>query len=139
VTDTPAQAIRRAAALMRVRAEAVQHFRCPWRNAGPTWNDEWTVAYATDVPAAGLIATTPDYGADALPDYIAGMHPGVALDVADLLDAAASLAAPPWESPVTCAALRLARTFLAEDDEAGIEAVERAGRAAWDKHHGSGS
>ncbi len=33
----------------------------------------------------------------------------------------------------------LAGTLLAARDRAGIEAVRRAGRAAWDKHHGGGS
>jgi len=36
--------------------------------------------------------------------------------VADLLDAAASLAAPPWKSPVTRTAFRAARIFLGEAD-----------------------
>jgi len=36
--------------------------------------------------------------------------------VADLLDAAAGVAAPPWESPVTRTAFRAARIFLGEAD-----------------------
>jgi len=36
--------------------------------------------------------------------------------VADLLDAAANVAAPPWKSPVTRTAFRAARIFLGEAD-----------------------
>ena len=66
--------------------------------------------------------------------------PGAVTAVAGLLDALGGYEAP---ADAFCAALAVARACLNEPgpaaDEAGIEAVKRAGRAAWDKHHGGAS
>lgn len=123
--EGPAATIRRAAALIRKRAHAVQHFTSPWRTAGPDegdeWrdqSDEWRVMYATDHPAAGLIATTPDYGTYCLPDHIASWHPGVALAVADWLASEALEAPGPGEVHLpggrTSYALAAACAYLGE-------------------------
>lgn len=113
---TPEEIIRRAAALMRERAQAVQHFTSPWRTAGPDEDDQWRVMYATDHPAAGLIATTADYGTYCVPDHIASWHPLVALAVARWLE---SLKGIEWKETGPAAeelthALAIARAYLGE-------------------------
>jgi hypothetical protein len=93
--------LREAAKLLRQRAEAVQHFTSPWRSVPcDDGSDQWAVGYNTDHPDAGLIATTPDYGQDYLPDFIATMHPAFALAVADLVEEIArQFDAPPCDDP----------------------------------------
>lgn len=82
-----ADQLREAAKLLRQRSEAVQHFASPWRSVPKDGgSDQWLVGYNTDHPLAGLIATTPDYGQDFLPDFIATMHPVFALAVAEWLE-----------------------------------------------------
>jgi hypothetical protein len=101
---------------MRQRAQAVQHLTPPWHAHPPEHGtDEWLVSYSTDNPLAGLVATTPDYGRDAIAEHIASWHPGVALAVADWLDQIACMVELDAEmfGRVGCdEALATARAFL---------------------------
>ena len=104
--EQPAHTLRRAAKLMRERAEAAPP--SPWRTGegvggypklilnedGPFAAAEWTMAQSW--PAAG--------------DYVTSMHPGVALALADWLEAEAADAGPfPLRFPQ---ALAVARAYL---------------------------
>lgn len=139
--ETPAQKIRRATALMRERAQAAT--RGPWRNHDGYVRDGGYVAtvLAGEGNETRPVAWIPsfsnqpaDLDRQAWPDaiYIAAMHPGVALAIADQWDAVADdmgecvergtagvgvlvlgrIFAPrkPWT-----AALAAARTFLGEE------------------------
>lgn len=98
-----AETLRRAAALMRGRAEAAA--------AGP-----WRAIPARDglpaiVAAAAVLADVDESTADA--EHIASWHPAVALAVADLLDYLAPLADGPWGPDSTIdRAVRIAETYL---------------------------
>jgi hypothetical protein len=96
-----ADQMRQAAVLLRLRAEAVEHFTSPWHSTPKGGgSDQWLVGHSTGNPLGGLIATTPDYGRDYLPDFIATMHPAFALAVATWLDTAAhQFDAPPCDDP----------------------------------------
>lgn len=96
--ETPAQKIRRAAALMRERAQAAT--RGPWRNHDGYVRDGGYVAtvLAGEGNETRPVAWIPsfsnqpaDLDKQAWPDaiYIAAMHPGVALAIADQWDAVA--------------------------------------------------
>ena len=96
--ETPAQKIRRAAALMRERAQAAT--RGPWRNHDGYVRDGGYVATVLTGegnetrPVAWIpsFSNQPgDVDRQAWPDaiYIAAMHPGVVLLIADQWDAVA--------------------------------------------------
>jgi hypothetical protein len=109
VTETPAKILRRAAELMRERAEHAAIL-----NPSP-----WTVAIegTPEVPwvksgKGGVIA--PAYLVEA--EHIAAMHPGVALALADWLDDEATNGIAPDPNP----ALKFARTYLGEENPDGV-------------------
>jgi hypothetical protein len=124
--ETLAATIRRAAALMRERAEAAP--RGPWRTGAGVGGTgypklilnedevfaaaEWTMARSW--PAAG--------------DYIASMHPLVALAVASWLEIEAEIVrrALPDDSGSIHPALRVARAYLG--DTAGLSLAENPGQ-----------
>ena len=100
--ETPAQKIRRAAALMRERAQAAT--RGPWRNHDGYVRDGGYVAtvLAGEGNKTRPVAWIPsfsnqpgDLDRQAWPDaiYIAAMQPGVALLIADMWDEIANVAA----------------------------------------------
>src|ERR1017187_1793082 len=108
--------LREAAKLLRQRAESVQHFTSPWRSVPKDdGSDGWLVGYNTDHPLAGLIATTPDYGQDFLPDFIATMHPGLGLAFAEWLEPEMAMenVGGNSEEGHTFHALKVARAVLA--------------------------
>jgi hypothetical protein len=132
--ETPAQTIRRAAALMRERAQAATP--SPWRNHDGYVPDG---GYVTTVLAGEGNETHPvawipsfsnqpaDLDRQAWPDaiYIAAMQPGVALLIADTWDEIANVAAfeervSGMTSPSSIAnrALAAARAFVGETEEA---------------------
>ena len=149
MSESPAATIRRAAALMRERAQAATEG--PWEHPLP---NEVTFGYHQDGSrhTATWIATTDagdeigEDGENANAEHIASWHPVVALAVAEWLEAALVMAElaeseGAFINPRSYA-LKVARAYLNEPvpaEEAGIEAVKRAGRAAWDKHHGGAS
>lgn len=102
---TPAEMLRQAAKLMRERAEAVPQ---DWRLI-----DSQIVAAGTGtLPGTDVIGTCM---IPARAAYVAGMHPGVALAVADWLDVAADwvAAARALEtSRWVTGALAVARAYL---------------------------
>lgn len=81
MSETPAQELREAARLMRERAEAVQqNHPAPWVTA--VWDSHTPPAHVVeDAEGVSVVGRT-----RALNAHIAGMHPGVALAVAELLD-----------------------------------------------------
>jgi hypothetical protein len=100
-----AEALRRAAALMRERAEAAEASLTP----------DWWEAHALDW-------LTGASGVPSLAAHIASWHPAVALAVADWLDEAAALIAAAFNPeglvehrPDLRAALAAARAYLGED------------------------
>jgi hypothetical protein len=107
---TPAQEIRAATALIRERTGRVPQTWCLFQSQ--------IIAVGTDrLPGADVIATcmVPERAA-----YVASMHPGVALAVADLLDGVAALADTLARNDYTAAeqsahiapALKIARACL---------------------------
>ena len=130
MTEHPAETIRRAATLMRERAEAAS--QGPWKSwlegrdheGGDSFiqtTGRWdlTIGYES---AAGDHGWVKQWDADQ--DYIASWHPIVALAVADWLDGAAEDARDAfqqpngeWEMPhygAVSSALRIARAYLGE-------------------------
>lgn len=83
--------IRRAAALMRERAEAATFTASPWGV------DEVGAVWAQESDGQSIPISTRSTDADA--EHIASMHPAVALAVADLLDLMAEDYAPYWMEP----------------------------------------
>lgn len=57
----PAEPATPALDLDAVEARVPDGYDAPWR-VEPSESGEWLVAYATDCPQAGLVATVPDYG-----------------------------------------------------------------------------
>ena len=102
-----AKMLRRAAGLMRERAEAATHG--PWRRGDiDTFAESGFRIDYTDVEPNVCGGIDP---ADA--EHIASWHPAVALAVANLLDAQAD--AGYWEAdPDSRAALAVARAYLGE-------------------------
>ena len=86
MTETPADTIRRAAALMRERAQGAPTGPWHWEGLG---DDGYPQRISN--PGAILIAQTYTNPAKAAPtcDYIAALHPAVALHIADAWDATA--------------------------------------------------
>lgn len=129
-TESPAETLRRAARLMRERAEAVsqeEESRGPWQ-AG-TVTAQWAgfkdrgAPYAAEVGCVQdatdqcLLVTLPHaYMDHAMVTYTASWHPLVAAFVADWLDAeAAALWEPPIRTYSADHALDVARVYLGED------------------------
>lgn len=105
---TPAETLRAAAKLMRERAEAVPQNWCLVRSQ--------IIAVGT-----GRLAGTDVIGDCQVPAraaYVASMHPGVALAVADWLELAAGLddatVFPAGDEVFTRRALAVARAYLGE-------------------------
>lgn len=111
MSGTPAETIRRAAGLMRERAEGI-NLIFPWRAEGrvvtatqdfdgddPDWDMGFGVAVCTRQDEA---------------EHIASWHPLVAAAVADWLDAAAKLYEDPTRRVVGNHALKIARAYLGE-------------------------
>lgn len=123
-----ADVLRRAAALMRERAEAardVDECGTRWEAVPATDpdNNGWQVAYRPEIDGSDdLMAKTPyDYDG-ALARHLAGWHPAVALAVADSLDDAANVLdeakGTPLEIAMTAisnAQVAVARAYLGED------------------------
>lgn len=112
---TPAQELREAAKLMRERAGTQPE--TAWLVVPPEPDPPGVIKgglakiVTADVPEWVVARCLPDAAA-----HIAGMHPGVALAVADWLDAAADQAAMleaqhAWMSPESHA-LKVARAYL---------------------------
>lgn len=110
---TPAAELREAARLMRERAGCVPQTWCLFQSQ--------IIAVGTDrLPGADVIATcmVPERAA-----YVASMHPGVALPVADLLEGVAALADTLTRNDYTAAeqsahiapALKIARAYLGKE------------------------
>jgi hypothetical protein len=120
VTESPAALIRRAAALMRERAEAAS--RGPWHqiclgSEGCQVINDGRLRDRKHVSFSGRKEWKADH-ADAV--YIAGMHPLVALAVADLLESAAveiDDGMHPGANPGSYGALAVAHAYLNETDE----------------------
>jgi hypothetical protein len=137
VAETPAETIRRAAALIRERAGGCEPRRWHWKALG---EKRYPQRVSSDGNVA-LIAETfisPEHRPYEA-EHIASWSPPVALAVAEWLDDAAE-AYDAFPGSVPGHSLRIARAYLGEplsaEDEAGIEAVKRAGLEAWEKHHG---
>lgn len=101
--------LRRAAALMRERAEAAR--AGVWFSEGvevaARWRDPRSVAltYGSEVPEGNVANAA----------HIASWHPAVTLAVADLLDYLAPLADGPWGPDSTIdRAVRIAECYLGE-------------------------
>lgn len=115
--ENPAETLRRAAALMRERAEAATPG--PWRPVAGLWRTETFAAVigpkgVPDDAGTWLMATgrgAASQEADA--DHAASWHPLVALAVADCLDAAATA----WETGDVGwgEALAVARAYLGQE------------------------
>ena len=117
-----AETLRRAAALMRERAEAAESMLASpwsvgaWGESGGGARDGYSIGYATDNPLAGLVATCADYVPLDAADHIASWHPAVALAVADWLDAEAGAVEFDGGRPdlLSTQAVTVARTYLGE-------------------------
>lgn len=114
-----ADILRRAAALMRERAEAATDGGYGWRLGDlPGANEVWANRDAAGWDAFMVATTTtrlnPNPGARGHADaqHIASWHPGVALAVADWLDIAADALCD--EDVTYPEALAVARTYLGE-------------------------
>jgi hypothetical protein len=112
---TPAEELRAAAKAMRERAETVQpHYPAPWVTA--VWDSRTPPARVVeDAEGVMVVGRTP-----ALNEFIAGMHPGVALAVADLLDKIAWMGEmdPDQLHRVGCdEAIAIARAYLGASPE----------------------
>lgn len=136
-TETPAETLRRAAALMRQRAEAASSG--PWRTHDTYVHDGgYTAAVLVGegnevrpvawVPSFSGVPSELEKRAWPDAEYIAAMHPGVALAVADQWDAVADLAAVSLghyedgvlvhagqPTAIETSALAAARAFLGEE------------------------
>jgi hypothetical protein len=100
MTENPAATVRRAAKLMRERAALVPP--PPWY---PAVHDVTTHDGLDVIASSGLTVRA---------QYVASMHPGVALAIADWLDEVAAdrhAALPAWAE---AAALAAARAYLGE-------------------------
>lgn len=109
-----ADLLRRAAALMRERAEAVKPLGSVWDMGGTEIPEVFT--HGRLVPSAedGRTRNVPDLDADA---HFASWHPAVALAVADILDHDAdSLDALGVEADDDLSTLAVARAYLDIDD-----------------------
>ncbi len=116
-----ADTLRRAAVLMRERAQAVEHLSSPWKVGDSDYDGRFSILYDTDHPLAGLVATCADYVPLHGADHIASWHPAVALAVADWLDHVSDLLhvlegfnAGPLLPAETEHALAVARAYLGE-------------------------
>ena len=110
-----AETLRRAASLMRERAEAAEKVHAsPWFPMGAK-----SVAYPMTKRMSGTVADTfPRGGSKMQADttaHIASWHPAVALAVADWLDAQAERAEIGFAGKVYEQALAVARAYLGED------------------------
>jgi hypothetical protein len=121
---TPAAELHAAAALLRQRAEKVP----PWARAEP-WQVVQTdtenmdgVLIARDHQIGGDATVTIETYRESLADYIATVHPGVGLLLADLLDRAAKRAEV-HETAIDEISvephLAVARAILGTDQDAG--------------------
>ena len=119
MTETPAETIRRAAALMRERAEAATPG--PWVGVIGKFKDaEWPCVIAaqgdTKDPETWLMgAGNGAANAEADATHSGSWHPGVALAVADWLDDAAH-AYETFDGAVPGHSLKVARAYLGEPD-----------------------
>jgi hypothetical protein len=119
---TPAMKLRAAAKLMRERAEAATEG--PWRPVAGIWQDETFAAVIgpKGIPgdAGTWLMATGHGGAseEANADHAAGMHPGVALAVADWLDEVADDRHPELPAWVESGALTVARAYLGTEGSA---------------------
>lgn len=144
MSESPAATIRRAAVLMRERVREL----CPL-----PWKAEGRDVLATQDYSAGEDGWLPDwdhtFNVAACPrqdeaEHIASWHPVAVAGFAAALEVLADeMEADCRDGLLTAAALlNAARLYLGEPvpaEEAGIEAVKRAGREAWEKHHGGAS
>lgn len=110
-----ADLLRRAAALMRERAEAATWTAAPWGV------DEIGAVWAQEADGQPIPISSRSTDADA--EHIASWHPAVALAVADWLDAEAESHRADLVGPFPSAccrmsqALAVARAYLGSDDE----------------------
>ena len=126
---SPAAELRQAAKLMRERAEAATEGPWAWEATGEKDNS-WAVGLVQDEAGSTLVGRI-EAGegividgvcegiGGRLPDaeHIAGMHPGTALAVADLLDATSTCECEEDDdhADIKQAALAIARAYLAGD------------------------
>jgi hypothetical protein len=151
--ESPAAVIRRAAALMRERAEGCETRGWHWEALGEK-------RYPQRISADGNLSVIAETFIDPAhrpyeAEHIASWSPPIALAVADWLDDEAGYYDTLADTPYGAAgaafvagdfggdvdpAVKVARAYLGEPppagDEAGIDAVKRAGMAAWDKQRG---
>ena len=114
-----AETLRRAAALMRERADdaVLAWGERPWVTTGLGWDDRQGTTYDVTSPE-GLVAATP---CEELSEHIASWHPAVALAVAAWLDRTARVVdtAPdrlwPTAEELYAEAFAVARLYLREE------------------------
>jgi hypothetical protein len=107
--ETPAETIRRAAALMRERAQGQPE--TPWLAVAPEDAGSLAKIVTADVPEWIVARTLADAA-----DHIASWHPLVALAVAEWLETEAHMVDLRGNSPEgqTFGALKVARAYLGE-------------------------
>lgn len=107
MAESPAEELRRAARLMRERAEGADSG--PWR-----WAEEGTPAVPWVLSPRGAVTAGYRFNVE----HIASWHPGVALAVAALLETAASCSCGPEDDhgDLAAAALAVACAFLGEGE-----------------------
>lgn len=106
-----AETLRRAAALMRERADGAADAwgGDPWTAGQIGWDTRQGTTYDVHMDLA-LVAAA---GCEELADHIAGWHPAVGLAVADQLDAMAAVVDEAAGSPLAIVAAGLAEKSLA--------------------------
>ena len=116
MTETPAETIRRAAALMRERAEGCEPRRWHWKALGKK-------RYPQRISSDGNVALIAETFIDPAhrpyeAEHIAAWHPLVALAVADLLDGEARMVDLRGNSVegATFDGLKVARAYLGEGE-----------------------
>jgi hypothetical protein len=125
VSENPAGTMRRAAALMRERAEEAEKEGYGSDHPGRPWCPDWTWSIVRHVNRnMDTECTVHPWGADNEGEcntwgryagyHIAGMHPGVALAVAEWLDEVAADRHACLDAWVERGALAIARAYLGE-------------------------
>lgn len=133
MSETPAETLRRAAKLMRERAEAATPWPWAWEATGDK-DSSWAVGFVQDEdgnPLTGEIGQGEGIVIDGVCESIAGnptdgahiaaMHPGLALAIAEWLDKVAADPRSSLPSWVEAGALAIACAYLSTGTGAEAE------------------